>query len=297
MASNRGNFAQLLAPGLFSVIYEDLSMHPEEYSQLFNVYPSKRAYEEDQLVAGLGIVQPKPEGEPIRMDDPIQGGSIRYQHSGFALGFQVTREMWDDDQYGIMSKVATDFGGSIRQEVEAACAAVLGNSFTTQKTVDGVSLCNTAHPLLGGGTISNASATNVAFSVTGLQELTLLFEKMKNERGLLKRMIPEECWIPVDLQFKAGEIFHSAYKPYTGTNEANVMQGRFKPYVNHYLPSTTAWWITSVKSGHTLKVYWNTQPEFESQDDFMTKGSSHSVFYRRSQGVTYYHGIAGSPGQ
>jgi hypothetical protein len=296
MPATRGAFAQLLAPGLYSVIYEDLAMQPEEYSQLFTVLPSTKAYEEDQLVAGLGSVPSKPEGESIKMDEPIQGGSIRYTHSSFGLGFQVTREMWDDDQYGIMKKVSQDFAGSIRQNIEAGSIGVLTNSFTTQKSVDGVSLCNTAHPLLGGGTYSNQSATNVAFSISGLQELILLFEKMVNERGLIKRMVPEELMIPVDLQFKAQEILHSSYKPYTGTNEVNTMQGRLVPQVNHYLTSTTAWWILARKAGHTLKFYWRTQPQFDSQDDFMTKGASYSVYFRYSSGVTYWHGIAGSPG-
>lgn len=296
---NRGQFAQLLAAGLFSVIYEDLSMHPEEYPSFFNVHNTNKAYEEDQLVAGLGAVPTKPEGENIKMDDPIQGGSVRYQPVSYGLGFQVTREMWDDDQYGIMKRVSQDFGGSIRQTIEATAANILTNSFSggTTKTVDGVTLINSAHLLLGGGTYSNASSTNVAFSVTGLQELTLIFEKMQNERGLIKRMIPEETWIPVDLQFKAGEVLHSAYKPYTGTNEVNVMQGRFTPVVNHYFTGTTNWWLAARKSGHTLKFFWRIQPQFDSQDDFSTKGASFSVYFRFVPNVTYWHGIAGSPGQ
>jgi hypothetical protein len=205
--------------------------------------------------------------------------------------------MWDDDQYGIMRKVSQDFGGSIRQTIESTAAAVLNNSFTTQTTIDGVSLVNTAHPLLGGGIYSNASATNVAFSTTGMTELILLFEKMVNERGLLKRMVPEEVWIPVDLQFKAGEILHSAYKPYTGNNEINVMQGRLMPRINHYFSSTVAWWIAGRKSDQTLKYYWRIMPEFDSQDDFFTKGASYSTYFRFVAGVTYWHGIAGSPGR
>ncbi len=296
MAATRGGFAQLLAPGLFSVIYEDLEMHPEEYSQLFNIYPSTRAYEEDQLVAGLGSVPKKPEGDVIQMDEPIQGGSLRYTHESFGLGFQVTREMWDDDQYGIMRRVSQDFAGSIRQTVESTFAGVLNNSFGTQTSIDGVSLINTAHPLLGGGTVSNRSATDAAFSQTALQEIILLFEKVVNERGLIKRMIPEEVWIPTDLQFIAGEILHSAYKPFTGNNEVNVMQGRLQPRTNHYFTSASAYWVTSMKRSHTLKGYWRTQPQFDSQDDFMTKGANFSVFFRFSAGVTYHHGIAGSDG-
>jgi len=296
MPATRGAFSQLLAPGLYSVIYEDLAMHPEEYSEFFNVYPSTKAYEEDQLVAGLAAVPSKPEGEPLKMDEPIQGGSYRYTHVGYGLGFQVTREMWDDDQYGIMKKVSGDFAGSIRQTVEVNAAGILNNSFTSTKCITGENLIG-SHNLLGGGSYSNQSSTNVAFSVSGMQELILIFEKMVNERGLIKRMVPAEAWIPVDLQFKAQEILHSSYKPYSGTNEINSVQGRVIPRVNHYFSSATAWWLASVKSGHTMKFFWRIQPQFDSQDDFTTKGASFSVYFRETQGVTYWHGIAGSPGQ
>jgi hypothetical protein len=297
MAATKGQFAQLLAAGLFSVIYEDLSMHAEEYPEFFAVHSTTKAYEEDQLVAGLGAIPTKPEGEPIKMDDPIQGGSLRYQPVSYGMGFQVTREMWDDDQYGIMKKVSGDFGGSIRQTIEVAAAGIISGTFTTTLGIDGVAIVG-SHNLLGGGTYSNQVSTNVAFSITGLQEATLIFEKMKNERGLLKRMVPAQVWLPVDLQFKAGEILHSAYKPYTGTNEINVMQGRFTPYINHYFTSTTAWWLAADKAGlaNTFKFYWRIQPEFDSQDDFMTKGASYSVYFRFIPGATYWHGVVGSVG-
>lgn len=296
MPANRGAFSQLLAPGLFSVIFEDLEMHPEEYSQLFNIYPSEKAYEEDQLIAGLGAVPTKPEGTAIKLDEPIEGGSQRFTHVSYGMGFQVTREMWDDDKYGIMRRVSQDFAGGIRQTVESTFANVLNNSFTTVTSIDGVSLCNVAHPLLGGGTYSNRSATDVAFSVSGLQELTLLYERMVNERGLLKMLVPKEVWGPPELQFRMGQILHSAYQPFTGTNEVNTMQGRFEPRLNHFFSSLTAWWLVSDKRDHTLKGYWRTKPEFDSQDDFMTKGANYSTFMRFSAGVTYWHGVTGSAG-
>lgn len=296
MPATRGAFAQLLAPGLYEIIYEDLEMHTEEFSQIFNVHPSSRAYEEDQLIAGLGAVPTKPEGEIIKLDEPIQGGSFRYQHQSYGLGFQVTREMWSDDQFGIMKKVASDFSASIRQTIESTAANVLNNGFTTQTTIDGETLFNTAHPLLGGGTYSNRAATDISLSITGLQEIILLFEKMVNERGLLKLMVPEMLLIPPDLQFTAGELLNSAYRPTDGENAVNTMQGRLEPVMNRFLTSTTAWFVLAAKTKHWLKFYWREQPQMDSQDDFFTKGSNFSTFFRFSAGATYWHGAAGSAG-
>jgi hypothetical protein len=299
MPASRGPFAQLLAPGLNQVIYEDLAEHAEEYSQIFNVMNSDSAYEEDLLVAGLAAVPTKPEGSSTKMDEPVQGGSLRYTHQSYGLGFQVTIEMWQDDKYGIMKRVSQDFAGSIRQTVEATYANVLNNSFTTQVSIDGVSLINTAHPLLAGGSVasySNRSASDIALSISGMQEIIILFEKMVNERGLLKRSIPRNLLIPVDLQFIAGEILHSTLVPYSGANQVNVMQGRLEPMVNHYLTSASAWWVLADKRDQTLKGYWRIKPMFDSQDDFSTKGANYSTFFRFCAGVTYWHGIAGSDG-
>lgn len=304
MGATRGQFAQLLAPGMFSVIYMDLKEHPEVYSTLFTVLPSTRAYEEDQIVAGLGAVPKKDEGTPISYDQPIQGGSVRYQHDSFALGFQVTKEMWDDDQYGIMKKVSQDFARGIRQTLESTYANIINNGFTATTgtlSADGVTLFNTAHPLLGdqrsgGGSYSNQSSTDIALSVTGIQESLLSYDKMVNERGLLVMISPKELWIHPDNQFVASEILHSAYDPYTGNNTVNTVQGRLEPRINRYFSSTSAWFVFGDKSDHALKGYWRTQPEFDSQDDFDTKGASFSTFFRFSAGVTDWRATWGSKG-
>ncbi len=299
MPTTRGQFAQLLAPGLYDVIYQDLDAQPEEYSQIFNVSPSTRAYEEEVLMAGLGSVPLKPEGEVLKMDDPIQGGSIRLTPQSYALGFQVTREMYSDDQYGKIKRVSGDFSASIKQTIEALPANVLTNGFTATTgtiTIDGVTLFNTSHPLLGGGTYSNRAATDISLSVSGLQEIILLFEKMVNERGLIKRSIPTMLVIPPDLQYVAGEILNSAYKPNTGNNEVNVLQGRLEPVMNHYLTLKTAWFVLAEKSRHFLQFFWREQPTFDNQDDFFTKGANFSTFFRFTAGAWYWHGVAGSKG-
>ncbi len=299
MSTTRGQFAQLLAPGLHDIIMDDYEAQPEEYSQIFNVGPSTRAYEEEVLMAGLGAVPTKPEGEVIKMDDPIQGGSWRLTHQSYALGFQVTREMYFDDQYGKIKRVASDFSSSIKQTVEATAANVLNNAFTASTgtiTVDGVTLFNTAHPLLGGGTYSNRCLTDISLSVSGMQEIILLAEKSVNERSLIKRIVPQTLVIPSDLQYTAGEILNSAYKPETGNNEVNVIQGRVEPVINHYLTAKTAWFVLAAKGQHFLQVFWREQPQFDNQDDFFTKGANFSTFFRFSAGAWYWHGAFGSKG-
>lgn len=302
MATTRGQMAQLMAPGLHGIIFNNLDAQPEEYSQIFNVGPSSRAYEEQVLLAGLGAVPTKPEGEVLKMDDPIQGGTFRLTHMSYALGFQVTREMYSDDQYGKMRQIANDFSDSIKQTIESTSANVLNFGFTPITgtiTVDGVTLFNTQHPLLHSPAVpffSNRSSVDISLSTSGLQELITLCERMINERGLVKRLVPRFLLIPPELQFTAGEILNSAYKPFTGDNEVNVLQGRFEPLMNHYLTSKTAWFILTEKTRHFLQYFWREQPSLDNQDDFFTKGMNFSTFFRFSVAAWYWQGVLGSAG-
>lgn len=293
MATIRGNFAQLIAPAIMEVIFEKLKEFPEEYSQFCEVSSSTAAYDEDQMIAGLGLAKKKEEGEPITYDDPIQGGSKRYIHDSYANGWQVTREMMDDEKYGIMKKIPGELMKGSRQTWEQVGANVLNNGFTTVTSVDGVSLFNTAHPLLGGGTYSNRLNPDSDPSITAFQDICIQYEKMVNERGLKMKLSPDDVWFPPDLQFIMGKIFQSQYEPFTGENQINVMQGRLTPHVLHFLTDTNSWFVSS-KEYNDLKFKWRKRPEMEAADDFETKGSKHSIFLRISAGVTDWRGWFGS---
>ncbi len=292
MATIRGNFAQLLAPGLAEVMFEWLKEHPEEYSQFLEVETSDRAYEEDQIMAGLGLARKKNESAPITYDDPIQGPSRRYIHDTYALAWQVTSEMLDDDRYDLMRKIPGELSKSVRQSVEILGAQPLNLGFSTMLTADGVSAFNNAHPLLGGGTYSNLLTPAVDISTTGMQNVLLLYENMVNERGLKMRISPETLWLPPESQFVAGEILQSSYKPFTGNNEINVMQGRLTPTVLHFLTSTTRWYVGS-NEHNKFKLKWRAKPVMDSIDDFETKGTKHSITYRISVGTTEWRGWVG----
>lgn len=292
MATIRGQFGQLLAPGLNEVMFEWLKEHPEEYSQFLNVESSASAYDEDQIVAGLGLARKKPEGEGITYDDPIQGASKRYIHESFALGWQITREMLDDEKYGVMKKIPAELMKGSRQTWEQLGANVLNGAFGTTVIADGLALCHTAHPLLGGGTYQNRLNPDSDISLTSMQDILIIFENMVNERGLRMRLEPSMLWIPPNLQFISGEILQSQFKPQTGNNDVNVLQGRLTPAVLHFLTSSTAWFVTADE--HFMKFKWRQKPTTDTIDDFETKGVKNSIYFRCSAGATHWQGIAGS---
>lgn len=290
----RGQIGQLLAPGLGKIMFDWLKEHPEEYSQFLNVETTGNAYEDDQVIAGFGLVRRKPENEPITYDDPIMGPSKRYIPDPYALGWEVSREALDDERYGVLRKMPAELVKSSRQTWEQIGANVLNGAFTTTLVHDGLALVHTAHRLLGGGTYGNRLSPDADISVTSLQDMLLSFEYMVNERGLKARLEPKILWIPPALQFKASEILNSQYKPDTGENTINTVQGRLEPRVLHYLTSQTAWFVTSDIDETTMKFIWRKKLVSDTTDDFDTKGVKHSVYFRCTAGATHWNGVAGS---
>lgn len=291
--TNRGQFAQLLAPGLNELIFEPLEQHPEEYSQFLRVESSEKAYEEDQIIAGLALARLKREGEPVTYDDPIQGATKRYLHDAYSLAWSITKEMIADDKYALMRKIPGELMKSCRQAWEQVGANVLNLSYSSVTTADGVSLMNASHPLLGGGTYSNALTPASGISVTSIQDMLILFENMVNERGLKMQLSPTNLWIPPELQFITAKVLQSQFDVGTGNNDINPVQGRLEPAVLHFLTSTTRWFISS-KGENNIKFYWRARPEVDSMDDFETKGTKHSIYFRISAGATDWRGWAGS---
>jgi hypothetical protein len=295
MATTRGQFSQLLAPGLQNILFEWLPEHAEEYSQFMSVETNDSAYVEDQIVAGLGLARQKLEGTQITYDDPIQGGTKRYLHTTFALGWQLTMEMMADDRYDVMTKMPPELMKSCRQTWEQIGANVLTQGFSTVITADGATLFNSAHPLLGGGTYSNALSPLSDMSVTSMQDVIVLYENMLNERGLRMMLQPRRLWFPPELQFVASEILQSQFKPYSAMNEINPMQGRFEPAILHFLTSSTFWAVSSGDDVNNVKFFWRAKPVTDTIDDFETKGVKHSIVFRISAGATDWRGwVAGN---
>lgn len=295
--TNRGQFSQLLASGLMVQMFDYLEEHPEEFSQFLDVETSDSAFEDFQKFAGIGPARRKGEGEQIQYDDPIQGGSKRAIHETYALGWIVTKEMKADDKYGLIKQIPGEFAGSMRHVQEQTGANLLNLGFSTVTTVDGVSLFNTAHPLLGdqGLQLSNQHASNAGLSQTALQDMMVLGENYTNDRGLKRFLKPTDLWIPPEQQWVAKRILKSSLEPGTGNNDINVTEDLVKVHILHYLTSTIAWFM-STKGKNKLKFFTRQKPNLEASDDFDTKGSKHSVDARFSAVAQEFYGWFGSTG-
>jgi phage major head subunit gpT-like protein len=298
VASSTGSLSALLDPGYRMVFFQWIREHPWEYTEVFNVMDSERAYEEDIIFSGLGAVPEKAEGASVLYDDPIQGAAVRYTHRVYSLGFRVTREMYDDDLYGVVKKVVTALARSAKHTMETIAWDILNDAFSnTRVGEDGIELCSTAHTMLNGGTQSNRPSTDIDLSVTGLEQAIDNFERQTDHRGLPMAVTARWVVIPPERKWKAREILNSAQRSDTADNATNALKEEdLSYYVSHYLDSSTAWYVLSAKDEHDLKFYKRDGIEMASADDFDGDQMKSKVRFRCCAGHTVWQGVWGSPG-
>jgi hypothetical protein len=294
------SFAKLLWPGLNSIYGKAYADYPVEWEKLFDKNTSDKAYEEDVGLSSFGLASVKGEGAPITYDTERQGFTSRYNHVVYALGFIVTREIFEDDQYAkVGGQKAKGLARSMRQTKEIVGANVYNRAFTAGYTGgDGVVLLSASHLNVAGGTYSNIISTPADLSEAALEQAVIDIAGFRDDRGLLIAAKPESLVIPYQLQFEAARILGSNGRVATADNDPNVLKdkGIFSNVItNHYLTDADAWFIrTNVGDG--MKYFERRGDQFEMDNDFDTENAKFKATARYSFGWSDPRGLYGSAG-
>lgn len=313
----RGAFSKLLAPGLNHIYLDavETEQRAEEYSKYFTIETSDSAFEQDAKFTAFGPLQEKPENTPVAYTNMTQLGDKRYVHLTYALAVRSSKELYDDDKYGIIKKAPVALARSERYTKEMVGFNIFNQGFSNNvTTADGVSLFNNQHPLGGGpaatnvgpgltnvisaaGTYPNRPSTDIDLSVTALQIATNQFERLVDGQGLPITIRPRLLVIPPELKFIARELLGSSGKPGTGDNDINSLIGEDLSFmVSHYTTSQGAWWLLADKKYTYLKYYMRQAPKMSYDDDFDTDALKQKTTMRVSAGATDWLGTWGSNG-
>jgi len=120
---NTGTHPKLLWPGIHAIWGQVYDAHPVEYSDLYDMDTSTKAYEQDVQVTGFGLAPIKGQGQSISYDSEQQGWVTTYAHIAYALGYIVTYEELQDNQYKEVSmRRAKANAFSINQTTENVAA-------------------------------------------------------------------------------------------------------------------------------------------------------------------------------
>ena len=300
MAITSSSFTKALWPGVNTWYGEAYADYQPQWTPIFSQEKSSRAFEEDVGISGFGYAVQKPEGSQISYDTMVQGFVTRYQHVVYGLGFTITREMYEDDQYGVIGKKrAKALARSMRLTKDVLAASVLNRAFTSTYTGgDAKELCATDHPNVAGGTWSNELAVAANLSEAALEQMNIDIMKFTDDRGLKIAVKPKQLIIPPDLVFEAERILKTDGRVGTANNDLNALKtmGKVgKIVVNQYLTSTTAYFLqTDVQDG--LKYFERRGDQFDMDNDFDTENAKYKATARYSFGWTDARCIYGTPG-
>jgi hypothetical protein len=282
---NTGSFPKALWPGVKKWYGDAYTDYKTEYDKLFEKFSSDRAWEEFVGKVGLGYAVVKAEGTPITYDTEQQGFTTRVQHVNYALGFIITEEMMEDDQYMVVGeRRSKNLARSMRHTKEVNGANIYNRAFSASYTYgDGVAMVSASHPNVSGGTWSNQIAVAADLSEASLEQAVIDIEAFTDDRGLLIATRPKSLIIPRQLMFEAQRILKADGRPGTDNNDPNVLKmlGSIPTViVNHFLTDQDAWFIRTDNEG--LAYVERSAMKFGQDNDFDTSNAKFKASERYS---------------
>lgn len=295
-------FAKAMWPGINAWYGKAYNEYPVEWDKLFDKFTSDRAVVEDVGVSSFGLAANITEAGNVSYDTERQGFVTRYQHLKYGLGFMVSKDAFDDDQYDVIGqRRAQGLAFSMRQTKEIVAANVYNRATTAGYVYgDGVTLLNASHPNVAGGTYSNMLATASDLSEAALEQACIDISLLKNDRGLQISLVGDTLIIPPQLEFEAARILRAVGRVGTDLNDPNALKelGKFRKgaIVNHYLTDPDAWFIRT-NAPHGMKYFERRADSFDMDNDFDSENAKFKAVARYSFGATDSgRCIFGSPG-
>ena len=300
MAISRAQLLKELLPGLNALFGLEYDNYENEHAEIYETENSDRSFEEEVKLSGFGAAPVKAEGSSLSYDNAQEHYTARYNHETVAMGFSITEEAMEDNLYDSLSARYTKaLARAMAYTKQTKAASLLNTGFTTFSSGDGVSLFNTAHPTVGGGTNANRLAVNADLNETSLEQAVIDIAAFTDERGLLIAARPRKLIVPPALMFVATRLLQTELRTGTADNDTNALRSNGsipEGYrVNHYLTDTDAFFITTdIPNG--MKHFVRTPMATAMDGDFDTGNVRYKARERYSFGVSDPLGIFGSPG-
>ena len=294
----RSTFPDLLWPGIQAIFGTNYEKLDKEYTRIFDIRRSTKAYEKVTEATGLGLAHVKGEGQSIVYDSPGAGPTSVFTHVTYGLGYMITREAVEDNQYQeVAESNAANLPWSMLTTKEIVHANVLNRAFNSSYVGgDGQPMVADAHPTAA-GTFDNL-LTAADFSESALEDALTAIATAKNSAGLPIALRAVRLIVGPAQIFNVTRILESDGRVGTANNDVNAFKALGlvpEIVVNHYLDDADAWFIqTNVPNG--LISYQRRALDLEKDTDFDTENRKHKATERYSAGWGDPRAIFGNPG-
>lgn len=295
------DFRSIVEPILneeFNGIYDQRA---DEWQQIFKEDTGiARAYQEEPVLYGFGAAPELPDGMPVT----YQSGGVlfiqRYVYKVYGLAFALTKVLVEDgDHIRIGQTYARHLAQSLIETKETLCANILNRAFNgSYLGGDGVSLSNSAHPIVG-GTFSNILSTPANLSQTSLEQMLVQIRNAVDNNGKRIRLTPKQIVTGPSNVFQAEVLLKSALRTGTANNDINPIKsmGTLPGGQANLsrITSTTAWWVQT-DAAEGLKLLKRRALEKSMEGDFETDNMRYKATERYATGWTDPRALYGTPG-
>lgn len=311
MAVTRAQFTALLEPILRDIRSDqDYPRAPQLYQRLYTMATSQKAKETIFNWTGLGDFATKGEGAPVSYDDPIAGNEKSFSHQRRALGYKITQEALDHDQFNQIVTLERELQVAADDDLETLGHLLLNNGFSNAKPAnsggysavgfDALELFSSVHTeISGAATMRNEPSTPINLDWTSFADGVTQFMLIKDNRDRPISIAPARLWVHPNDMHTAKEILQSSGKPGTANNDVNVLSGAVELIVSQYLTDTNAWFIQgNFQDAKGAVWFWDTTAGVRTamDDDFDTEIIKRKAVHGESFGHGDWRNWYGSSG-
>lgn len=288
------------------VLFLYFEQNPEKFTELFEVQPSKKAFEDFVRFSGVGRFQIKLEGQPIAFDNPVQGARTRVNHSVYGLGMRMSREAVRDAQFDVLTRQTKALARSGKDHRERLAYGLI-NDFSAGSIhlgTDGVSIANAAHPMLKpptpGQTLSNVLSPPIQLSTEGVEAALITLMNQQSEEG---HQIGADLMSGLNLVTGTAlvmvgkNVLKAQGRPgTTNPHDINTISDYgINQHVSPYITDPDAWRIIGAKGKNGLMWYENEDVSMNNSTDFLTGDRMWISWYRACVAGILWQAIVESP--
>ena len=296
-----GAFGDLLDP-LFQKIFRDqYDQLPDMVGQVYTMEGTNGR--ETIKWSGVGAL-----GDFVQFNGTVSYDSFAQAYDvtatplQFTSGVQVTRQLFDDDQWQIMNQRPRGLAMSANRTRQKHAARYFNNAFSVDTLFyshsEGVALVSDSHTTNSPSADTSSGFDNLvtsALSATAVASARIQMVGFVDDRGNKISVMPDTIWIPNALYEEAFEIVQSRGKVDTAENNANVHNGQYTIKEWNYLSDTNNWFMTD-EGLRKQGAYWTDRVplEFAYVEDFDTLVAKWRAYMRYASAHVDWRGILGA---
>lgn len=277
------------------------------YPKCFRMEPAlnKGMFENEDMVTGFGNLARKGEHAEPETDRLYPGFQTTWTYVTYALMYEYSEDMLQADMDGIIAKAAKNLSTRAVDFIDTDFWNTIVDGFDTTTTGDGLYLFDRDHLTARKESQHNILANAVDLSYPNLQLLINLVKKWTDHSGYNYLNIPiKQIWVPVELQWKAMELFPQAggsvYRPHDVNLTTNVVNQAYSGIEIIVTPKLTDSDMFVLSAGKEInqvkgKMYRDIRLRQEKED--ISKGTFEmKVDVRYDIQAADWIGLAASPG-